>query len=508
MVNSAFLLLSLLPAVCIAQTVDIPLTRRAKTLTLQNHFAAADRARARYGFPTTKSSVAGRRLQRRASSQGFAIINEEADSSFLGTLSIGTPAQTFNVVLDTGSSDLWTITQECDDCSGIGNAFDTTKSSSFKQTSQQAIEIDYGSGAVQGFTATDTVTMGPFTVQDQTFLVAERLSDGIIDGDVSGLIGLAFQGLAETQAVPFWQALINNGDLSSPEMSFFLERSTSDNDEPGGVFTLGGTNSSLFSGSIEFHDLASTTGGPQYWMIPLSAVTVQGSSVSIAGGNSLLSAIDTGTTAMGGPSADVAAIWAAVPGSSALTQGNQQTGYFQYPCSTNVKVTLSFGGQAWAIDSNDINLGQVEEGSSMCAGAIFDLSLGASTDANTPSWVIGDTFLKNTYTVFRQSPQAVGFAALGSGGSDTSSSGGGSGSSSGGSNSPSSTGASASTTPGLASQLTSATKTFATPSIPAHSTVTTTDSVPAGPTSSGAGMVEVSMGLLLSTLISALAMAL
>ena len=55
----------------------------------------------------------------------------------------------------------------------------------------------------------------------------------------------------------------------------------------------------------------------------LPGVTVQGERVSVATGNSALSAIDTGTTLIGGPSDDVAAIWAAVPGSrqSATNQG-------------------------------------------------------------------------------------------------------------------------------------------------------------------------------------------
>jgi cathepsin D len=50
--------------------------------------------------------------------------------------------------------------------------------------------------------------------------------------------------------------------------------------------------------------------------------------VPIATGNSALSAIDTGTTLIGGPSTDVANIWAAVPGSTAL--GGQMTGFYGF----------------------------------------------------------------------------------------------------------------------------------------------------------------------------------
>lgn len=56
--------------------------------------------------------------------------------------------------------------------------------------------------------------------------------------------------------------------------------------------------------------------------IALLAVTVNGKSIQITPGDSAISAIDTGTTLIGGPSADVAAIWAAVPGSAPATGEN------------------------------------------------------------------------------------------------------------------------------------------------------------------------------------------
>ncbi|KAJ7621353.1 acid protease [Roridomyces roridus] len=415
----------LLPALtlCVAETVNIPLTRRApaRRRTGEDIFAAGRRARARYGF----SPAATTTRRRRASATSFSVINQQGDSSYLGQVSIGTPPQAFTVILDTGSSDLFVLDTSCDQCSSGGPVFDATKSSSFQQTSNQPTEIDYGSGSVAGFVASDTVTMGSFSTQSQGFLIAEQITQGLIAGNVSGLIGLAFEALAETQATPFWQSLINSNQLSSPEMAFQLTRSTSLDDVPGGTFTLGGTDSSLFTGDIEFHNLegAST---PAFWQLSLSGLTVQGQSIQISTGNSALAAIDTGTTAIGGPSDDVAAFWKAVP-DAAPARGQGSEGFFTFPCSTTITATMSFGGQQWAINPTDMNLGPLTEGSDQCVGALFDISLGANTDGSTPSWVVGDTFLKNVYSVFRQSPLSVGFAQLsgassgsGSGSSDSS----------------------------------------------------------------------------------------
>ncbi|KAJ7097598.1 aspartic peptidase domain-containing protein [Mycena epipterygia] len=447
MVAPLSLALLLLPALCAnGEPVHMPLTRRSSRVrTAEDHFAAADRARARYGFPTSKDLASKRMNRPRASTDGFAVVNQEGDSSYFSTIQIGTPPQSFNVILDTGSSDLFVLDSSCQECSGGGPLFDSSQSSSFSQqqsTNSRQTIISYGSGSVAGFIATDTVSMGTFTMSSQGFLAAEQIDQGLIDGSVSGLIGLAFQALAATDTVPFWQALVNNNQLSSPEMAFQLTRSQSENDEPGGTFTLGGTNSSLFTGDIEFHNLAGSS-TPTFWMLSLSAVTVQGKSVTIATGDAALTAIDTGTTALGGPTDGVNAIWAAVPGASAI---RGQQGFFQFPCTTSVSVTLSFGGQAWPISTQDINLGPVEQGSSMCVGAIFDLSLGTNAGSGNPSWVVGDTFLKNVYSVFRQNPMSVGFAQLASGAG---------GGSSGGSSTPAATSASIPGAPPIPSQASS-----------------------------------------------------
>lgn len=113
-------------------------------------------------------------------------------------------------------------------------------------------------------------------------------------------------------------------------MSFWLTRFINDNnaasEEPGGTLTLGGTNGSLYTGDIEFLNVSGPI--PSYWLLELSSVTVQGKSVQVATGSSALSAIDTGTTLIGGPSTDVAAIWAAVPGSQPLL--GQMAGFYGF----------------------------------------------------------------------------------------------------------------------------------------------------------------------------------
>ncbi|KAG6817357.1 hypothetical protein H0H93_007311, partial [Arthromyces matolae] len=327
----------------------------------------ANSLRTKYNKKGSKQGSSKNVRGHRRTVAGLSMVNQDADSSYYTTLTIGTPSQT--------------------------PTFDATKSSSLV-VSSQSTDIQYGSGEVLGELVEDVVTLGSFTIQKQVFLAVVELTSGLLDGTVSGLLGLAWPSIAATQSTPLWQALTNNNHLDSPEFSFYMTRFNDDvnanTEEPGGIFTLGGTNSTLFSGDIEFLDMPVNT--PTFWLLQISAITVQGSKVAITTGTSALAAIDTGTTLIGGPSGDIAAIWAAVPGSQTVPF---MSGFYSFPCTTDVTVTISFGGTAWPINTSDINIGQLSATSTQCVGAIFDLGAGSNIDegSGNPNWVIGDTFL-------------------------------------------------------------------------------------------------------------------
>lgn len=122
--------------------------------------------------------------------------------------------------------------------------------------------------------------------------------------------------------------------------------------------------------------------------------------------------IDTGTTLIGGPTADVAAVYAAIPNSAAVTVDGE-SGYYSYPCSQTVNVSLTFGGVSYPIPSDNFNAGTLSaDDTSTCLGALFVVDSSSSY-----TWIVGDAFLNGVYSAFRFSgTPAVGFATLGSGG--------------------------------------------------------------------------------------------
>jgi len=72
---------------------------------------------------------------------------------------------------------------------------------------------------------------------------------------------------------------------------------------------------------------------------------------------------------------------------------------------------MNFGGQqSWGVSAADFELMSVD--GTNCVGAFFDIDFGSGNEG--PSWIVGDTFLKNVYSVFRFDPPSVGFAQLSS----------------------------------------------------------------------------------------------
>ena len=62
------------------------------------------------------------------------------------------------------------------------------------------------------------------------------------------------------------------------------------------------------------------------------------------------------------------------------------------------------------LEPASFNLGLVEEGSSDCVGSILGDDLGFGDQETV--WLVGDSFMKNVYSVFSVDKNAVGFAAL------------------------------------------------------------------------------------------------
>lgn len=58
--------------------------------------------------------------------------------------------------------------------------------------------------------------------------------------------------------------------------------------------------------------------------------------------------------------------------------------------------------------ASSFNLGRVSSGSQYCVGALAGQDLGLGSNV----WLLGDSFMKNVYSVFSFDQNSVGFATL------------------------------------------------------------------------------------------------
>lgn len=345
------------------------------------------------------------------------------NSYYYAQVSVGTPAQNFNVVLDTGSSDFWLVDTDCGTAQGCDSDLNKYNpgASSTNIGSSTPFQIQYGTGAVRGTLAADKISLAGYTVNNLTFAEAAAVASNTVEYPTSGIMGMGFQSLSTSGATPFWQVLEKQGVLSQNAFTFQLARNIdninpndpniNDVENPGGVFTLGRIDSNQYNGDITYTSIPNNLQNQQglgYWTIPLGGITINGNSANI--GNNPLAAIDTGTTLVGGPASSIRAFYSQISGArSASTVG--MPGYYLFPCSSNLNIQFTFGGKSWSMNTQDFNLGSYPyTNSQTCLGALFEIDLGSS-QYGVPQWIVGDSFLKNVFSVFDGTGR-VGFASL------------------------------------------------------------------------------------------------
>lgn len=142
-------------------------------------------------------------------------------SEWFGEIDVGTPANGFSVVLDTGSADLILAEPGCTGCQANTPGYNPG-SSSTSSTSRQDFTIQYGSGSASGSLVEDRISIANYTQPNQIFAACSTMNN-IVDGTISGILGLGWQNIAASQAMPLVQSLYENNTLPEPVFAFAFE---------------------------------------------------------------------------------------------------------------------------------------------------------------------------------------------------------------------------------------------------------------------------------------------
>jgi len=323
-------------------------------------------------------------------------IHDFEDAQYYGPISIGSPPQNFNVVFDTGSSNLWVPSKSCaftNIACKLHSKYDSSKSSTYVANGT-AFAIQYGSGSLSGVTSQDTVTMGSVSVPNVLFAEAKK-EPGIafVAAHFDGIMGFGFPEISVNGMTPFFQAALASGAIKEPKFAFSLAKDPSASS--GGELALGGVDTSKFKGEFTYTPI--TIRG--YWQFAVGAVSVGGSSFA----GEIKAIADTGTSLLAIPSDQFSSLLTKFP-SGVVTP--LAKGEYTVDCSkTSEMPTLSFtiAGKEFSLEGKEYILSVSGE----CLLGIMGIDV---PPPRGPLWILGDVFLRKYYTVFDYGNAQIGFA--------------------------------------------------------------------------------------------------
>ncbi|WLF78092.1 aspartic proteinase precursor [Lodderomyces elongisporus] len=315
------------------------------------------------------------------------------NAQYFTEIQLGTPPQTFKVILDTGSSNLWVPSKDCSSLACfLHSKYDHDASSSYKANGSE-FSIQYGSGSMEGYISQDILSIGDLVIPKQDF--AEATSEpglAFAFGKFDGILGLAYDTISVNHIVPPVYNAINQGLLDSPQVSFYLGDTNKDEND-GGVATFGGYDESLFQGKITWLPVRRKA----YWEVAFEGLGLGDEYAELIQTGA---AIDTGTSLITLPSTLAEIINAKIGATKSWS------GQYQVDCDKRDSLpdlTLTFSGYNFTLSAYDYIL---EVGGSC-------ISVFTPMDFPKPIGdlaIIGDAFLRRYYSIYDLKKNAVGLA--------------------------------------------------------------------------------------------------
>ncbi|XP_075698966.1 pepsin A-like [Rhinoderma darwinii] len=315
------------------------------------------------------------------------------DIEYFGTISIGTPPQSFTVIFDTGSSNLWVPSVACSSPACTNHHMFNPQESSTFQATNTPLSIQYGTGSMTGYLGYDTVQVGNIQVTNQIFGLSETEPGSFLYySPFDGILGLAFPSLASAQATPVFDNMWSQGLIPQDLFSVYL----SSQGQSGSFVLFGGVDTSYYSGSLTWVPLTAET----YWQITVDSISINGQVIACSG--SCQAIVDTGTSLLAGPSSPIANIQYYI----GATQDSN--GEYVINCnniSNMPTVVITINGVQFPLPAS----AYVRQNQQSCTSGFQSMDLPTSSG---DLWILGDVFIRENYVVFDRANNYVAFAPV------------------------------------------------------------------------------------------------
>jgi len=312
------------------------------------------------------------------------------DAEYIGTITIGSPAQEFDVVFDTGSSNLWVVGNQCNDAGCQGKHAYNPQASNSYSANGQSISIQYGTGSMDGRLDNDNVQVAGFTIVNATFGEATSLADFFQGQPLDGILGLAYPAIAADGVVPIFDDMIAQNLVSNPLFAVYLDSTPGDEKS---AIIFGEIDQQYYQPPINWIPVTSQT----YWAINLDDVVVGNNHPGGCDGffSYCTAIVDTGTSLIVAPTDAFNQLQAAIGNVSSDCSNVDSLPTINFVFNSK-SLTLSIPPSTYVL--KDPQSGQCE--------------LGIAGMDGIPLWILGDTFIRQYFTIFDRGQNRVGLAAL------------------------------------------------------------------------------------------------
>ncbi|KAI0270005.1 acid protease [Gloeopeniophorella convolvens] len=338
-------------------------------------------------------------LSKRANVTGTPLQNS-GNTIYAGNITLG--GTSFNVILDTGSSDLWVA----------GNVPGTVNSG-------KSASISYAIGRASGNINYATLGFDGFTVDNQAYILVtdtSTFSSALSSNNIQGLMGLGPNAGSVVESTvgnstgdsPLFRVFAQNKTTQN-FISFQLDRKGDPTDSVTGQITI----SEVISGfenitsqpKLNIKDAPVIDANGQHWAVLSDGVIgPDGQSIDIesivphVSDGKLVAVFDTGFTLSQVPRKLSDAIYGRVQGANYSVED----GYWTLPCDQELNLTFKFGGQTYPVHPLDVStsdLGYTDaSGNTRCVGSFQPITTAFSL-LGEYDIILGMSFLRNTYTL-------------------------------------------------------------------------------------------------------------